>query len=227
MWSEYKVTFAQSDTLVDFLFSKGYYPSEMNSKYFTFDPFQNYKSHDLETRHIGFLNHTKQIIYMTEDRFHAINQALSGVTPDILEYAFSKQNKGQEQDTIVILKRGIYLRFIGNNFRFRIDCGGRGHIDFDPLRGDEKMCQLDLVKILEDERIGWVPVTVPEVPKVPEVPTVPEVLKVPEVAFSHEDVLNAALKRNIVKSAVSKFKQSYSQVREDVKHREIRNGWLN
>lgn len=215
VWSEYKVTFSQSNTFLDFLFSKGYYPSEMNLKHFMFDPFQNYKSCDLETSHIGFLRHTKEIIYITEERFDAINIVLSDITPDALEYAFSRQNKGQEQDTVVILKRGISMRFIGNHFRFRIDSHSSfGHIDFDPLRGDEKMCRLDLFKFIEDERVGWISLV-----------NLDSREDAPEV--SHEDVLNAAIKRNIVKTAVDKFKMTYYEAREDIKHREIRNGWLN
>jgi hypothetical protein len=172
IWSEYKVTFAKTNTLLDFLFSKGYYPSEMNSKHFTFDQFQNYKSSDLETSHIGFLNHSKQIIYMAEERFDAINQELSDVAVDMFDYVFTKQNKGQEQDTVVILKRGISLRFMGSHFRFRIDTRSF-RIDFDSLRGDEKMCRLDLVKIIEDERMGWIAPVTPVTPEAPVTPVTP------------------------------------------------------
>jgi hypothetical protein len=158
MWSEYKVTFFNSlSSTLDFLISKGYYPSEMNSKYFTFDPFQNYKSCDLETSHIGILQE-KQIKYITEERFDAINKMLTGISIDTFEYAFSKQNKG---DTFVILKRGVYIRFMGS--QFQINLGPIGQIDFNPMKGEVKMCRLDLVKIVEDERVGWIPFKVPEV----------------------------------------------------------------
>ena len=204
----------------------------MHTRYFTFDPFQNHKSHDLETSHIGFLQHTKQIVYMPEERFDAINKMLSDISIDTFEYAFSRQDKGRDQDTCVILKRGVYLRFMGNQFRFRIDFGSPfGHIDFDPVRGDAKMCRLDLVKIVNDERVGWVPFAhlrqfaEEEVRK-----KAPDLISFDQEEpqdFSREEVLNATLKRTTIKEAVNKFKQTYHQIRDDVKHREIRNGWLN
>ena len=246
MWSEYKVSFCNSNTTLDFLFSRGFHPTEMHTRYFTFDPFQNHKSHDLETSHIGFLQ-SKQIQYMPEERFEVINKMLADISIDTFEYAFSRQDKGRDQDTCVILKRGAYLRFMGNQFRFRIDFGSPlGHIDFDPVRGDAKMCRLDLVKIVNDERVGWVPFekfahlrqlaedkakevrkkapVVPDVPFDQEVPLIP--VDEPQ-DFSREEVLNATLKRTTLKEAVNKFKQTYHQIRDDVKHREIRNGWLN
>ena len=204
IWSEYRITLCQSNTVLDYLFSKGYFPTEMNNKYFMFNPFQNYKSSDLEMSHIGILQNEKQIIYISEDGFDKINQALSGVTTDMFEYAFSNENRGRD---MIILKRGICMYINTNGFKL---CG----IEFSKLHGGEQMCRLDLFKILDDERIGWVHV-VPEV--------VPEVV---DLTF-REDVLNAALKRNTVKNVVNNFRQTYYQVREDVKQNEIRNGWLN
>lgn len=208
IWSEYKITFLKSNTLLDYLFSKGYYPCEMNNKHFMFNPFENYKSSDLETSHIGILSN-KQIIYIPEDRFNKMNQVLSDVTIDMFEYAFSSQNK-----ELIILKRGICMYVKTNGFTL---CG----IDFGKIHGDQ-MCRLDLFKILDDERIGWVPVSHEEVVP-PSHEVVPSVIDLTE---EKEDVLNAALNRITVKSVVNKFKQTYHQVREDVKNREIRNGWL-
>ena len=234
IWSEYKITMCKSNTILDYLFSKGYFPNEMNNKHFMFNSFQNYKSCDLEMSHIGILQNEKQIIYISENRFNQINQVFSNITCDMFDYAFSSQNKGRD---MIILKRGICMYINTNGFNL---CG----INFDKLHGGEQMCRLDLFKILDDERIGWVHV-VPEVEiitkVVPEVfEVVPEVFEVvPEVEIiteivpevidltSHEEVLNAALRRNTVKSIVNKFKQTYQQVREDIKHREIYNGWLN
>lgn len=200
IWSEYKITIYKSNTILDYLFSKGYFPNEMNNKHFMFNTFQNYKSCDLEMSHIGILQNEKQIIYIPENRFNQMNQILSDVTCDMFDYAFSSQNKGRD---MIILKRGICMYITTNGFNL---CG----INFGKLHGGEQMCRLDLFKILDDERIGWVHV-------------VPEVIDL----TSHEEVLNAALSRNAVKNIVNKFKQTYQQVREDVKHREIRNGWLN
>ena len=221
IWSEYKITFSKSNTLLDYLFSKGYYPYEMNNKHFMFNPFENYKSSDLETSHIGILNN-KQIIYIPEDRFNKINQVLSDVTTDMFEYAFSLQNK-----ELIILKRGVCMYVKTNGFTL---CG----IDFDKIHGDQMMCRLDLFKILDDERIGWVPVShVTDLSAHEEVvppsheEVVPSMIDLTEETVDKEDVLNAALNRITVKSVVNKFKQTYHQVREDVKNREIRNGWLN
>ena len=111
---------------------------------------------------------------------------------------------------MIILKRGVCMYVNNNGFKLF-------DIEFTKLRGyceNQIMCRLDLVKILDDERIGWVPV--------PQVVAASE----PEVTRK-EEVLNAALKRNTIKTAVDKFKQNYYEIREDVKHREIRNGWLN
>ena len=147
IWSEYKTTFCQSSTTLDYLFSKGYYPAEMQAKYFKFDPFQNYRSSDLATSHIGFLNTDKYILYISEDRFKQINQILSDVSIDMFEYAFSTK----EDREIIILKRGICMYLKTNGFKLF-------DIEFTNHKSDDKTCRLDLVKILDDERIGWVPV---------------------------------------------------------------------
>ena len=159
IWSEYKITICKTNTTLDYLFSKGYFPSEMHNNYFKFNPFENYKSCDLEMSYIGILQNNKQIIYISEDRFNKINQILSDITLDMFDYTFSSQNKGRY---MIILKRGICMYINTNGFNL---CG----INFVKLCGGEQTCRLDLFKILDDERIGWIPF-VPEVSEVPKEP---------------------------------------------------------
>ena len=103
IWSEYKITMDKTTSeRLNYLFSKGYFPSEMHNKYFKFNSFENYKSCDLEMSYIGILQNDKQIIYISEDRFNKIDQILSDITLDMFDYAFSSQNKEKE---MIILKR--------------------------------------------------------------------------------------------------------------------------
>ena len=64
IWSEYKITICKTNTTLDYLFSKGYFPSEMHNKYFKFNPFENYKSCDLEMSYIGILQNNKQLDFL-------------------------------------------------------------------------------------------------------------------------------------------------------------------
>ena len=45
--------------------------------------------------------------------------------------------------------------------------------------------------------------------------------------ISREDILNATMKRNTIKEGVKKFKQNYTKIREDIKQKEIIDGWRN
>jgi len=45
--------------------------------------------------------------------------------------------------------------------------------------------------------------------------------------ISREDILNATMKRNIVKEGVKGFKQNYTKIKEDIKQKEIIDGWRN
>ena len=199
IWSEYKTTFSKSDTLLDYLFSKGYFPGVINMKYFKYDPFQNYKSSDLETSHIGILSPLyNQVVYMSEDQFIKMNKDLSGVTIDMLEYAFSDMKRN-----MIILKRGICMYTNPNGFDL---CG----ISFLKLRGDEQMCRLDLVKILDDERIGWVPFT-KEVP--------PSGPRIAEYDFFSDEPCT-------MKKLLGREPDLIDLTREPSTKRKIVNGWL-
>ena len=156
-WSEYKVTFPENKfTLLNYLFEKGYYPCDFQNKYFNYSQFLNYKSSDLETSHIGIYNiNDTQLMYISEDKFDQLNELLSDISFDMLEYAFSIDKPE------VILKRGIYLNKKGNVLQI---FGTGFQIFFNKIQSNMtyKMCRLDLVKILDDERIGWVvPLIIP------------------------------------------------------------------
>lgn len=259
-WSEYKITFCNSNTIFDYLFSKGWYFSDMNNRYFNYDSFQNYQSIDMETSHIGLLKHDKQLIYIPEERVEFINHLLSDVSIDVFEYVLSKWKLGGDQ-TIVILKRGIRILFMNYHNIMRIDCGNSGFFEFYRLpQSENKMCRLDLVRIVNDERIGWVPFIQEKCiqnEEVNEIKTESSYVKdlfsfdavydsisnfseqinvfdeniskehTMKGNISREDILNATMKRNIVKEGVKNFKQNYTKIREDIKQKEIIDGWRN
>jgi hypothetical protein len=251
-WSEYKITFCNSNTIFDYLISKGWYFTDMNNRYFNYDSFQNYQSLDMETSHIGLLKHDNQLIYISEERVEFINNLLSDVSIDVFEYAFSKWKLGEHAPSFVILKRGI--RILLNYFnKMRIDCGKSGYFEFDRLpQGENKICRLDLVRIVNDERIGWVPFIQEKSiqnEEVNEIKTesvyVKDLFSFDAVYdsisnfseqinissndknISREDILNATMKRNIVKEGVKGFKQNYTKIKEDIKQKEIIDGWRN
>ena len=149
IWSEYKITFPENKLmLLGYLFEKGYFPYDFHNKYFKYSQFLNYKSSDLETSHIGLYDiHDNQLMYMPEDKFDKLNETLSDVSFDMLEYAFSIDKP------VVILKRGIYLNKKGEI----LEIFGTGwQIKFSKINSNKIMCRLDLVKILDDERNGWI-----------------------------------------------------------------------
>ena len=163
IWSEYKVTFSENKfTLLNYLLEKGYFPYQFHNKYFMYSQFLNFKSGDLETSHIGLYNvNTTYLMYMPEDTFDNLNKQLSDISIDMLEYAFSIDK------TEVILKRGIYLNKVSSNGPGMHISGPGFSIVFQKIWENDmvlKMCRLDLVKILDDERIGWVPF-VPKIDK--------------------------------------------------------------
>lgn len=171
VWSEYKITFDinNKNTLLNYLFSKGIIPAQLKNNHFTYNQFTNYKSADIETSHIGLCTISKdggnaQITYMPEVDYIKLNNKLIDleITTDMIDFVM------QSQATYTILKRGIIAVKQGLHhpsdkyttiFDLHIGSFNRPieHIRFAGLsRETHKLCRLDLIKIFENEKIGWV-----------------------------------------------------------------------
>ncbi len=160
VYSEYAITFCEQKSLLNFILSKGYLPTEIHNLHFPYNPFENYKSHLLDFRHFGVCvsdRGTHTISFMPEKRFIEINKFLNEVlTPEIFTNAMSREKQ------IYILKHGVAIIKNGcNKFSIRDDRNGTS-LSFNLVafsKGDLsnfRWCRLELVKIFESEEIGWI-----------------------------------------------------------------------
>jgi len=145
-WSEYKITFYEENNInnkiLDYLFNKGYFLD--TSYHFTYNPFSNHKSNDMEISYIGYKeNQSTCISYISSEYYNKINNILDEyeITVDILENAFLDKNDK------VILKRGI----IFDKIACRISIYQNVTITLRRISKNNpiKICRLDLIKILE------------------------------------------------------------------------------
>ena len=181
VWSEYKISFDfdNKNILLKYLFDKGVIPEVYNIKNFNYNQFNNYKSLDIETSYIGICKKSKEpdsnsqeINYMSEIQYNNINNKLIefGITTDMLDIAMTTQK------SYFMIKRGIIVTKIqphyksekySKNFNLLItslykDKEHKELLNFKELpicNEEHKICRLDLIKILEDENIGWVDIS--------------------------------------------------------------------
>jgi hypothetical protein len=154
-WSQYEITFIQTPPVSIFfeLFKIGILCYTKLQK-FKYDPFNDYRSNDIEKSYIGFMHpSTLEVSYFPEYLIDDFNKKLSNISIGDFISAYESR-----ESHYVIIKRGIML-LKGNGLKiiFKEEFGTNNEIllSRQDFRGF-KICKLNLVKEF-DPKLGWIP----------------------------------------------------------------------
>ena len=163
-WSEYKITFCEpTKCIMNYIISKGYVHVNFHNRNFAYNQFNNHFSHDLDKRLIGLKEssdanpNSSTMLYMSETEFNFLNNGLEQISQTDIDNCLASTKQ------VIMIKRGIIFKKENNEFTITIqklinEGTVTSQYTFRKHQGF-KFCNLDLVRIKNNESEGFIPFT--------------------------------------------------------------------